>query len=429
MESRGHAHGRTGGRGRSRRALAAGVLALLSLVLVASAGVPAIAQEDPPTTTEPPPDTTLPPETTLPPDTTLPPETTIPTDPLPETTVPTDPTTTEPSTTTTTEPGAPPKLDPGEALQPRPEFGSLSGYQLGLVAKLQRATDDYALRRFAQVELAHQLVAAKEVLDQTRLVESFAVTREVVSLAETSATHDDPPRAAKKGRARAAFVDEQLDDIRALRRDLASDRKDAKKARVRAQAVVYDLSAQLAARMQAVEESNSERLSAESAIENSLGPSAVRGRPDGITSTLLAEQSGQGDPIALGGLKPPMPGAALASPFGLRNDPFGGGAGFHPGMDISGSSGSAIQASADGVVVMAGDCGGYGNCVVIDHGNSIATLYGHQSQVLVSVGQRVDQDEVIGLVGSTGLSTGPHLHFEVRLRGVVIDPLLALSPA
>ena len=80
-------------------------------------------------------------------------------------------------------------------------------------------------------------------------------------------------------------------------------------------------------------------------------------------------------------------------------------------------------------MVTAGDCGGYGHCVVIDHGNSIATLYGHQSQVLVSVGQHVDADQVIGLVGSTGMSTGPHLHFEVRLHGLPIDPLLALSLA
>ncbi len=80
-------------------------------------------------------------------------------------------------------------------------------------------------------------------------------------------------------------------------------------------------------------------------------------------------------------------------------------------------------------MVTAGDCGGYGNCVVIDHGTSIATLYAHQSQVLVSVGEHVDAGQVIGLVGSTGMSTGPHLHFEVRLHGVPIDPLLALSLA
>jgi murein DD-endopeptidase MepM/ murein hydrolase activator NlpD len=80
------------------------------------------------------------------------------------------------------------------------------------------------------------------------------------------------------------------------------------------------------------------------------------------------------------------------------------------------------------VVVTAGDCGGYGLCVVIDHGVSIATLYGHQSQVLVSVGQHVDAGQVIGRVGSTGMSTGPHLHFEVRVHGLPTDPLIGLAP-
>ncbi len=171
-----------------------------------------------------------------------------------------------------------------------------------------------------------------------------------------------------------------------------------------------------------------ERKDAESAIEDELGAGAVGARADGITATLLSAQAGQADPIVIGGFEQPLPGAALSSPFGLRNDPLGGGAGFHPGLDLAGSSGTSIHAAADGVVVMAGDCGGYGNCVVIDHGGSLATLYGHQSQVLVSVGEHVAAGEVIGLVGSTGMSTGPHLHFEVRLHGLPIDPLIALAP-
>ncbi len=79
------------------------------------------------------------------------------------------------------------------------------------------------------------------------------------------------------------------------------------------------------------------------------------------------------------------------------------------------------------MVVIAGDCDGYGFCVVIDHGTSLATLYGHQSQLLVRVGDEVAAGQVIGRVGSTGNSTGPHLHFEVRLHGLPINPLLALS--
>jgi murein DD-endopeptidase MepM/ murein hydrolase activator NlpD len=209
---------------------------------------------------------------------------------------------------------------------------------------------------------------------------------------------------------------------------LATDRKDAHAARVRAEADLAPLSERFASQTHSIADAAAERAAAESAIENELGSSAVRARPDGITATLLSTQAGQPDPIVVGGFAPPLPGAALASPFGLRNDPLGGGAGFHPGLDLAGSSGASIHAAADGVVVTAGDCGGYGNCVVIDHGVSLATVYGHQSQVLVSVGQHVAAGQVIGLVGSTGMSTGPHLHFEVRLHGVPIDPLIALAP-
>jgi murein DD-endopeptidase MepM/ murein hydrolase activator NlpD len=172
----------------------------------------------------------------------------------------------------------------------------------------------------------------------------------------------------------------------------------------------------------------SERNSAESAIENELGPDAVRARADGITATLNAAQAGQPDPSGPSDLQIPIPGAPLTSPFGLRNDPLSNGAGFHPGIDFGASAGTPIQAAGAGTVVIAGDCGGYGYCVVIDHGNSIGTLYGHQSQLNVSVGQHVNTGDVIGYVGSTGASTGPHLHFEVRDHGLPIDPVLALLP-
>jgi murein DD-endopeptidase MepM/ murein hydrolase activator NlpD len=175
-------------------------------------------------------------------------------------------------------------------------------------------------------------------------------------------------------------------------------------------------------------EALAERNSAESAIENELGSGAVRARPDGISATLAAAQAGQGDASGPSDLELPVPDAMLSSPFGLRNDPLGGGAGFHPGIDFAAASGTPIHAAGAGVVVMAGDCGGYGYCTVIDHGESIATLYGHESQLAVSVGQHVDAGQVIGYVGSTGMSTGPHVHFEVRDHGLPIDPVLALLP-
>lgn len=118
----------------------------------------------------------------------------------------------------------------------------------------------------------------------------------------------------------------------------------------------------------------------------------------------------------------PLQGS-ISSGFGYRQDPFGGGTRMHTGIDIPAPTGTPIRAAAAGTVVSAGWNGGYGNAVIIDHGDGLATLYGHQSKLGSSAGQKVNQGDVIGYVGSTGNSTGPHLHFEVRVNGEPQNPL------
>lgn len=128
-------------------------------------------------------------------------------------------------------------------------------------------------------------------------------------------------------------------------------------------------------------------------------------------------------PPTLGLFTLPIPSAAITSPFGPRLDPLTGLMGFHPGVDFGANFGTPIQAAGDGTVVWAGPNGGYGNCTIIDHGRGMATLYAHQSNILVHVGDQVTHGQVIGQVGSTGYSTGPHLHFEVRINGTPVDPV------
>ena len=113
----------------------------------------------------------------------------------------------------------------------------------------------------------------------------------------------------------------------------------------------------------------------------------------------------------------------ISSSFGNRLHPTLNVWKFHTGIDIGCSAGKNIVAAASGKVIMSQWYGGYGNCVMIDHGGGIVTLYGHASKLLVSKGQVVKQGQVIALVGSTGRSTGPHLHFEVRKNGQYIDPM------
>lgn len=116
----------------------------------------------------------------------------------------------------------------------------------------------------------------------------------------------------------------------------------------------------------------------------------------------------------------------ITSPFGYRVHPIYGRQILHSGMDIGVDYGTPVHAALDGVVIEAEWISGYGNAVVIDHGNNTTTLYGHNQKLNVKVGQQVKQGDVIAYAGSTGNSTGPHVHFEIRVNGEAVDPALYL---
>jgi murein DD-endopeptidase MepM/ murein hydrolase activator NlpD len=125
----------------------------------------------------------------------------------------------------------------------------------------------------------------------------------------------------------------------------------------------------------------------------------------------------------------PADGGLITSGFGYRSDPFTGSGAFHPGLDFRGAYGAPIHAAAEGRVSFVGQIRGYGNVVEISHGNGLLTRYAHMSKTLATVGEKVAAGDVIGQIGSTGRSTGPHLHFEVRINNRVVNPRLFLERA
>jgi murein DD-endopeptidase MepM/ murein hydrolase activator NlpD len=125
----------------------------------------------------------------------------------------------------------------------------------------------------------------------------------------------------------------------------------------------------------------------------------------------------------------PVDSVSVNSGFGVRSDPFRGGRAMHAGVDIPGPIGTPIYATADGIVGRTGWIGGYGNMIELEHGKAIQTRYGHLSAINVAPGTRVKRGQLIGLMGSTGRSTGSHLHYEVRLDGRAVNPIPFLRTA
>ncbi len=184
------------------------------------------------------------------------------------------------------------------------------------------------------------------------------------------------------------------------------------------------LKAEILARI-AAQEAESARIAAALALQQAAQQAAEvqAPRPPAPSAEGPPAPSGEGPPRSgATAFVDPLPGHPTGSPYGWRLHPILGYQRLHTGIDIPAPSGTPILAAAEGVVLSAGPRGGYGNAVVIDHGSSVATLYAHLSDIDVGTVRAVAAGDAIGEVGSTGLSTGPHLHLEVRVGGTPVDP-------
>jgi murein DD-endopeptidase MepM/ murein hydrolase activator NlpD len=247
-----------------------------------------------------------------------------------------------------------------------------------------------------------------ELLDSFEFMERIGIQDKTISaqvMASKLEAAAQRTRTAKTRRAVAAgvaAVEARTAEARQVRDELASNRDTLAAARVLKRGALSDVRASRAEHLDEVESLAAESASLAAEIREAQAQAA-------------ASSTGSGTPSASGFIWPVN--GVVVSGFGWR------GSRMHEGIDISASSGTPIWAAAAGTVIWSGWRGGYGNAVVVDHGNGLATLYAHSSSLLVSVGQSVGQGETVALVGTTGNSSGPHLHFEVRVNGTAVDPL------
>lgn len=212
-------------------------------------------------------------------------------------------------------------------------------------------------------------------------------------------------------------------DLRAQQDELEAELEEADR-------LINEITADIEANASILEEFRAAEQEAETNVANMV-IALEKQRAEEAAAAAAAGNGGSyggGNVVGTGSFIWPLPSSTyITSRFGLRIHPITGEQKSHNGIDISANSGSTIVAADGGTVTMAAWNGGYGNCVMIDHGNGYITLYGHMSSLAVSQGQSVSQGECIAYVGSTGLSTGPHLHFEVYQGGGRIDPEMFFS--
>lgn len=264
---------------------------------------------------------------------------------------------------------------------------------------------------------AEMLLNARDLRD---IAASAGYLETVVDLQQQSVRRYTERRDAAK--ALRAEVEVQKEAALQQRNLVVNRLDELQRLRNEQQAIRDELAAQEASQAQLLEEVRGRR----DALEGEIA--ALKAESNSVSAFLQGLQASVTGPVPKGlVLSSPLANPIITSLFGPRIHPILETLRNHDGLDLGAPMGEPIRAAAAGTVVSASVRGGYGNATIIDHGGGLATLYAHQSEFAVVPGQVVKAGQVIGKVGSTGLSTGPHLHFEVRVRGVPVDPLLYLA--
>jgi len=235
----------------------------------------------------------------------------------------------------------------------------------------------------------------------TELSERSYILKRIANIDKRMIT--DLDNARKEIQVRKQEIDETVQRINYLRREQAMEQAELNRHMLRKRTYLQELREQAQLLEHQLDELEKESLRIEAAL-------------------IRYYSMGGGRVIWRGKWMQPVAGR-IVSGYGMRKHPIFGSMRMHTGVDISASTGTPIHAAGSGIVIGASYMGGYGNTVIIDHGAGIATLYAHCSKIYVQPGQRVKRGEQIAAVGSTGYSTGPHLHWEIRVNGKPVNPL------
>jgi murein DD-endopeptidase MepM/ murein hydrolase activator NlpD len=280
--------------------------------------------------------------------------------------------------------------------------------------KVEAATRAEAQARADLAETATRMTGIRKAV-VSRAVTTYVRPRDDVILEETQSPSEASRREALLSQVLANDED-LLDQLRALRQDLEIKQAAAQRAKEVAQA----RRRQVDAKLQALHQARAEKARLAGAVaarikDYTLEAEAQAAQEASLSALINTESGFTGGAVSASGLIWPVRGR-LTSGFGRRWGRL------HAGLDIAAPTGTPIHAAKAGRVIFAGRMNGYGNVIVIDHGGGFSTLYAHQSRLGSSKGQAVSQGQVIGYVGSTGHSTGPHCHFETRFGGSPRNP-------